>query len=685
MQDFSALPKTLAAALSQKGYSGLTPVQEAVSEEALAGKDLLVSAQTGSGKTVGFGLAMAEELLDKDGRFGRPAAPLAVVIAPTRELALQVRREFDWLFAEAGIVTASAVGGMDMRTERRTLERGAHVVIGTPGRLRDHISRGVIDLSDLRTVVLDEADEMLDMGFAEDLEYILDQTPKNRRTLMFSATVPRGIAKLAQTYQKEDAQRIKVGSAEAQHSDITYSALNVAPSDVEKAIINLLCYHDVQTAIVFANTRSMVARLTAKFSNRGFSVVSLSGELSQAERSNAMQALRDRRAQVCVATDVAARGIDLPGLELVIHADLPSNSETLLHRSGRTGRAGRKGTSILIVPGRQRSKAQRLLKTAKLEAVWGVPPSADEVFAREEERIISNPALDELPSAEETAFAERLLKGRTPEQVAAAYLRLYRERHSAPEILSTMPESEKRNTDRRAAFGPSTWFSLSLGRKQRAEPRWLLPMLCRNTGLSKDAIGAIRVQYQETFVEIANDAVPAMKQELGAELTIEQGATLTELAGTPDFDASPKGPPAAPYSSGDAAKYRGPRSGKPPKAARGSEHSDQDTQNAFARPKGKGKPAESTSKKRASKDKSKQGKALQAQPTSELAKAKPQPATADEKQQKRDKNASDPSKPLRARKALQKTNNKASNAPRSKNKNGKGGEARPFRKPSKRN
>lgn len=684
MKDFSALPKTLSAALSQKGYSNLTPVQEAVSDEALAGKDLLVSAQTGSGKTVGFGLAMAEELLDKHGRFDRPAAPLAVVIAPTRELALQVRREFDWLFAEAGIVTASAVGGMDARTERRALERGAHVVVATPGRLRDHITRGVIDLSDLRTVVLDEADEMLDMGFAEDLEYILDQTPENRRTLMFSATVPRGIARLAQTYQKEGAQRIKVGSADTQHSDITYSALNVAPSDIEKAIINLLCYHDVQTTIVFANTRSLVARLTAKLSNRGFSVVSLSGELSQAERTNAMQALRDGRAQVCVATDVAARGIDLPGLELVIHADLPSNAETLLHRSGRTGRAGRKGTSILIVPARQRSKAQRLLKTAKLEAEWGTPPSADEVLKREEERIISNPALDEPPSAEETAFAERLLSGRTPEQIAAAYMRLYRERHSAPEILGTAPESGKRDTDRRASFGPSTWFSLSLGRKQRAEPRWLLPMLCRNAGLSKDAIGAIRVQYQETFVEIANDAVPAMKQELGAGLIIEQGATLTELVGTPNFDASPKGPPAAPHSSDEPARSRGLDSGKPSKAAHSIERSDQDVRTASERPISKGKTAARTSNRQASEEKKKQDSALQARPTRERGKAKPQPVARDKKRQKQDKNASDTSKSLKAQKARFRADTKDSKAPRSKSRNSKGGEARPFRKPSKR-
>ncbi len=553
MTDFSNLPQTLQSALTAKGYLAPTPVQEAVTQPDVAGMDMLVSAQTGSGKTVGFGLALAGDLLDEAGRFDRPALPLALVIAPTRELALQVRREFDWLFAEAGIVTASAVGGMDARTERRAIERGAHVIVATPGRLRDHVARGVIDLSDLKAVVLDEADEMLDMGFAEDLEFILDQTPPDRRTLLFSATVPRGIAKLAQTYQKEDAQRIEVGSKEAQHTDITYSALNVAPSDIEKAIINLLRFHDAQTAIVFANTRSMVARLTAKFSNRGFSVVSLSGELSQTERTHALQALRDGRARVCIATDVAARGIDLPGLELVIHADLPSNAETLLHRSGRTGRAGRKGTSVLIVPGRQRSKAQRLLKFAKLQAEWGNPPSAEDVLARDEDRILTDPAWDEALSAEDQAFAERLLDGRSPEQVAAAFLRLYRERHSAPEILGTVPEPGERKRREPAEFGPSTWFSLSLGRKDRAEPRWLLPMLCRNAGLTKDAIGAIRVQYQETFVEISQAAVPAMKAELGPDLAIEQGAKLTELPGVPDFDASPKGPPADAAGAYDAA------------------------------------------------------------------------------------------------------------------------------------
>ncbi len=581
MTDFENMIPTLATALAAKGYETLTPVQIDVSKPEYLDQDLLVSAQTGSGKTVAFGLAIAPTILEETGRFERAATPLALVIAPTRELALQVKREFDWLFAPAGVVCASTVGGMDSRTERRGLERGAHIVVATPGRLRDHIMRGAIDLSALRAVVLDEADEMLDMGFSEDLEFILDHTPAERRTLMFSATVPRGIAKLAQKYQRSDTKRIETGGGGPQHADITYRALTVAPSDTENAIINTLRYYEAQNAIVFANTRAMVARLTARFSNRGFSVVSLSGELSQNERTHALQAMRDGRARVCVATDVAARGIDLPNLELVIHADLPSNGETLLHRSGRTGRAGRKGISALIVPGRQKSKAERLLKFAKLTVEWANAPSAEDVHARDEDRMLNNDSWTEAMTESESAFAAKLLEKYQPEQIAAAFLRMHRSQHSAPEQLGEVVESGPR--DKRAPrepraprdFGPSSWFSLSLGRKHKAEPRWLLPMLCRNGNISKDDIGAIRVQYQETFVEVQTSAVERMKKELGEGMNLEQGASLTELPGKPDFDSSPNGPPAdgasKPYDKGprkdrlrgDKPRYDKPRGDKP--------------------------------------------------------------------------------------------------------------------------
>ena len=288
------MKNTIAEALAEKGYDVLTPVQQAVTQPDLEGRDLLVSAQTGSGKTIGFGLAIAPTVLGEGERFGAAAAPLGLVIAPTRELVMQVKRELGWLYAKAGAVLASCVGGMNVRDERQALARGAHIVVATPGRLRDHIMRGAIDLTRVRAVVLDEADEMLDLGFREDLEFILEETPPTRQTLLFSATVPNAIAKLARSYQRE-AERVSTVGEQTQHADIEYRALTVAPHDAEKAVINVLRYYEAPKAIVFCNTRAMVARLTTRLSNRGFWVVALSGELTQGERSNALQAMRDGR------------------------------------------------------------------------------------------------------------------------------------------------------------------------------------------------------------------------------------------------------------------------------------------------------------------------------------------------------------------------------------------------------
>ncbi|AKO97494.1 Superfamily II DNA and RNA helicase [Marinovum algicola DG 898] len=525
--------QTLSDALSERGYDTLTPVQTAVTDPELASSDLLVSAQTGSGKTVGFGLAIGPTLLDETGRFGPAAAPLALIIAPTRELAFQVSRELTWLYEKAGVRMATCVGGMDMRDERRTLERGAHIVVGTPGRLRDHIQRGSLEMGDLRAVVLDEADEMLDLGFREDLEFMLGEAPEERRTLLFSATVPPMIVKLAQNYQR-DAVRVTTLAEKGQHADIAYQALRVAPQDAENAIINVLRYHDAQNAIVFANTRATVNRLTARFANRGFSVVCLSGELSQSERTHALQAMRDGRARVCVATDVAARGIDLPNLELVVHAELPSNYENLLHRSGRTGRAGRKGVSALIVPPKVTKKAERLLKMAKVTAEWTEAPGADEILRRDEERLLADPTWAEEIKPDEADFAARLLDLHSPEVIAAAYLRLARSRYSAPEDLSdpnTRPERKERKP-----FGPSTWVALSVGRDDRAEARWILPLLCRAGGLDKDAIGAIRVQQNETFVELTEAVAPGFLTNLGAGNVLDENITVRPA------EAPPQGP-----------------------------------------------------------------------------------------------------------------------------------------------
>ncbi|MCK0119826.1 DEAD/DEAH box helicase [Loktanella sp. F6476L] len=531
---------TLAAALEKQGYDTLTPVQESVINPELEGKDLLVSAQTGSGKTVGFGLAIGPTILSEDGTFGPAGRPLALCIAPTRELALQVKRELQWLYAAAGATIASTVGGMDFRDERRALDRGAHIVVSTPGRLKDHIMRGTLDMSDMRAIVLDEADEMLDLGFREDLEFILGEAPEDRRTLMFSATVPPMIAKLAKSYLK-DSVRVSTVTKETQHSDIEYRALTCTQYDADNAIINALRYYDAPNAIVFANTRAMVTRLTTRLSNRGFATVALSGELSQQERTHALQAMRDGRAKVCVATDVAARGIDLPNLELVIHAELPTNAEILLHRSGRTGRAGRKGISALIVTPKMRRRAENLLKWGKLKAEWASPPSADEVKAKDEERLLNDDVWSSDFSEDETAFATKLLAQHAPEKIAAAYLRLFQGKQSAPEELTIVDPNapagarEPRERKERAPFGPSKWFSVDVGREGKAEARWLLPMICKAGDITKKEIGAIRIQPQETYVEISAAAVPNFLKAVGGDMTLENQAKLTQLDGVPQI------------------------------------------------------------------------------------------------------------------------------------------------------
>ena len=551
----SGIHPALASALARQGYETLTPVQLSVLEARAEGRDLLVSAQTGSGKTVAFGLAIAPTLLGsaETQLFGPADRPLGLIIAPTRELALQVERELAWLYADAGAVMASCVGGMDMRKERRQLERGAHIVVGTPGRLRDHITKGSLDLSGLKAVVLDEADEMLDLGFREDLEFILAAAPAERRTLMFSATVPKPIAQLAATFQR-DALRIVATAASERHADIDYQMVITLPHERENAIINTLLYFDSGSAIVFCHTREAVKHLAARLGNRGFGVVSLSGELSQAERTSALQAMRDGRSRVCVATDVAARGIDLPNLDLVIHADMPSNPDTLLHRSGRTGRAGRKGTCVLIVPVKRSAAAARTLQRANVAVSMRSAPSAGEIDQRYREQILAAASASPPPEEAEASFVQELLARVSPEQLAAAYLRQQLQVRPAPEDVSEVsidtrgkgPRVAEGDGPRPRAERPdmtgSMWFTLSLGRRQRAEPKWILPLICKAGGITRDDVGAIRIFDTETRFQIS-----AAKSAEYAEAIARNGSGEADVTIAPAGDEPraprPDGPP----------------------------------------------------------------------------------------------------------------------------------------------
>jgi len=514
----------LARALAERNFESLTPVQTAVLADDADGRDLLVSAQTGSGKTVAYGLAMASSVLDGQERLAPAAAPLALIIAPTRELALQVHRELAWLYGHADARVVSCVGGMDPRREQRELAHGAHIVVGTPGRLCDHLRRGRLDVSELKAIVLDEADEMLDLGFREDIEFILQATPESRRTLLFSATLPPGIVALAKEYQ-QTAFRVEVAGDAGGHADIEYRAIRIAAGDVEHTVVNLLRFYESPGALVFCNTREAVRHLQATLLERGFSVVALSGELTQNERTQALQALRDGRVRICVATDVAARGIDLPKLDLVIHADLPNDPEVMQHRSGRTGRAGRKGVSILLVPSARRRRADMLLKLAGVDAAWGVAPQPDEVRKLDQERLLRDDVFMAETTPEDQALAQVLLAGRSAEEIAVALARLYRARLPSPEDIADPGEDRVRSraerarekADRETGRGAkpgkpaarhrmaedSVWFTAAIGRRKNAEARWLLPMLCRRGSIKKEDIGAIRILDAVTEFEIS--------------------------------------------------------------------------------------------------------------------------------------------------------------------------------------
>jgi ATP-dependent RNA helicase DeaD len=542
---FDNLPATIADALRARSYDTATPVQAAVLEPETADRDLLVSAQTGSGKTVAFGLAMAGQVITAENMVFPSRTPLALIIAPTRELALQVSRELEWLYAKTGARVTTCVGGMDAMKERRQLNHGAHIVVGTPGRLRDHLERGALDLSSLRVAVLDEADEMLDMGFREELEEILDAAPAERRTLLFSATLPKPIVALAKRYQR-DALRISTVGEDRGHGDISYQAVAVSPADIEHAVINILRLHEAETAILFCATRDNVRRLHASLVDRGFAAVALSGEHSQNERNAAMQALRDGRARVCVATDVAARGLDLPSLSLVIHVDLPRDAETLQHRSGRTGRAGNKGTAVLIVPFTRKRQVENMLRGARITAELMPAPTAEEIRAKDRERLIAQLLAPVEPDEDDAAIAEELLKQRSPQELAAALVRAHRASMPAPEeIIEATPEARRaaQQERHRPGFDDTVWFRMNIGRRQNADPRWILPLICRRGHITKNEVGAIRIQQHETAFQVpralAAKFQAAIKRTAGEdEVQIE----VSPSAPKKDFAKGPRGP-----------------------------------------------------------------------------------------------------------------------------------------------
>ena len=372
------LDSSLLATLTALGYAEPTPVQALAIPAALAGGDLLVSSQTGSGKTAAFILPGLTRLAAPAP--GQGNGPRMLVLAPTRELAMQVQKAAHGYAAAQRLHTVCLVGGMPYGVQLNQLRRGVDIVIATPGRLKDHMDRGSADLSRVEILVLDEADRMLDMGFQEEIDAIVARVPAKRQTLLFSATLDGVVGRLAQRVTK-NPKRIDIAPAKETRPDITQHALFADNgSHKERMLDALLRETDVEQALVFTTTKRSAAELSLALQGKGFAAGALHGDMHQRERTHTLQRLREGRMRVLVATDVAARGIDVPGINLVVNYDAPQQSEDYLHRIGRTGRAGRAGVAVTFLGRGERHLVKSLARSTgsplSLMVIPGLEPKA---------------------------------------------------------------------------------------------------------------------------------------------------------------------------------------------------------------------------------------------------------------------------------------------------------------------
>ena len=422
---FAAVPDSLRPALVRRGFTALTAVQQGILAADDGVRDLRIRSQTGSGKTVALGIALARSFAG-DALAQERRGPLALVIAPTRELAAQVKEELSWLFADVpgarcGVVT----GGTSVDRERTLLQRRPAMLVGTPGRLLDHVGSGALDLGWVKQLVLDEADQMLDLGFKDELDGILAALPKERRTHLVSATFAPNVQALADRFQSSPI--LVAGTpAGAAHADIEHIALKVGARDHYAALVNLLLLAGDERTLVFVRTREGTSALADKLAGDGFLAMPIHGDLAQSQRTRTLQAFRRGAIHTLIATDVAARGLDITDVTSVVHFDPPIDAETYVHRSGRTGRAGQKGRSYMFVVKSRANFARRLFHEARVKERWEGCPGPAEVRAHRLEQAGDRAAhaltAATPPGAAERAIADNLLAGRDAAAVVAMLL-----------------------------------------------------------------------------------------------------------------------------------------------------------------------------------------------------------------------------------------------------------------------
>ncbi|MGL4820484.1 MAG: DEAD/DEAH box helicase [Bacilli bacterium] len=422
------LSLSLLQSIEKMGFEEATPIQAETIPLALEGHDVIGQAQTGTGKTAAFGIPMIERI-DADS----PTIQ-GVVIAPTRELAIQVSEELYKIGYHKRVRVCPVFGGQEISKQIKNLKRRPHIVVGTPGRLLDHLNRKTVRLQDIQIAVLDEADEMLNMGFIEDIEAILGQMPESKQTLLFSATMPAPIQRIAETFMR-DPKLVKIKAKEMTVSLIEQTYVEVPEKKKFDVLTRLLDIHTPELAIIFGRTKRRVDELTEALNVRGFSAEGIHGDLSQAKRLTALRRFKEGSIDVLVATDVAARGLDISGVSHVYNFDIPQDPESYVHRIGRTGRAGREGVAVSFITPREQGQLRIIEHTTKRKMTKIKPPSLDEAIQGQQKIAVEKLAetIEQNNLAMYMPMAEELLLSYDPQVIVAAALKqLTREPDASP-------------------------------------------------------------------------------------------------------------------------------------------------------------------------------------------------------------------------------------------------------------
>lgn len=502
-------------AIKDLGYETPSAIQAATIPTLLAGRDVVGMAQTGTGKTAAFALPVLERL-DLSQK-----TPQALVLAPTRELALQVCEAFESYASRLkGVHVLPVYGGQGYGVQLSALRRGVHVIVGTPGRIMDHLAKGTLDLSELRYLVLDEADEMLKMGFAEDVEQILAQTPQEKQVALFSATMPPQIRRLAQQYLREP-EEITITAATATNTNITQRYLVVSYAQKVDALTRILEVENFDGMIVFVRTKNETETLAEKLRARGYSAAAINGDVPQVQRERSVSQLKDGKLDILVATDVAARGLDVERISHVVNFDIPTDTESYVHRIGRTGRAGRTGDAISFITPRERYLLTQIEKATRQQPTQMQLPTTEDVNTTRLNRFddaITTALADtaridafrdivahyvrhhDVPEGDVAAALAVVAQGETPLLLDPADDPLAKavqaDSRPARERTAREPRGERRG---RGDYAP---YRIEVGRRHRVEPRQIVGALANEGGLGRDDFGAINIRPDFSIVEL---------------------------------------------------------------------------------------------------------------------------------------------------------------------------------------